>query len=78
MHTRDNVNDEISKEDIDLLIKNMHRLVLPPGDRIIHVIPQEFIVDQEQGIVDPIGMSGITLEANFHIITGQMTAIKKY
>ncbi len=76
MHTRDNVNDEISKEDIDLLINNMHKLVLPPGDRIIHVIPQEFIVDQEQGIVDPIGMSGITLEANFHIITGQMTAIK--
>jgi len=52
----------------------MYRLVLPPGDKIIHVIPQEYAVDNEQGIMDPIGMSGIRLEANFHIITGQITA----
>jgi cell division protein FtsA len=54
----------------------MHKLVLPPGDRIIHVLPQEFIVDGEQGIKDPIGMSGARLEANFHIITGQISAAK--
>ncbi len=74
--TRDSIHDEISQEDIDDLIADMYKLVLPPGDKIIHVIPQEYIVDNEQGIVDPIGMSGIRLEANFHIITGQITAIK--
>jgi cell division protein FtsA len=52
----------------------MHKLVLPPGDKILHVIPQEYTVDMEQGITDPIGMSGSRLEANFHIITGQITA----
>ncbi|KAA3626791.1 MAG: cell division protein FtsA [Bacteroidetes bacterium] len=72
--TRDNDHSEISQADIDRLIKDMHKLVLPPGDKILHVIPQEFAVDNEQGITDPIGMSGIRLEANFHIITGQITA----
>lgn len=74
--TRDSAHDEISQDDIDDLIDDMHKLVLPPGDKIIHVIPQEYIVDNEQGIVDPVGMSGIRLEANFHIITGQITASK--
>jgi len=74
--TRDSNVDEIRREDIERLILDMHRLVLPPGDKIIHVIPQEFTVDNEQGVLDPIGMSGVRLEANFHIITGQITASK--
>lgn len=74
MLTRDSVNTEIGHNDIGKLVSDMYRLVLPPGDKIIHVIPQEYAVDNEQGIVDPIGMSGIRLEANFHIITGQITA----
>ncbi len=72
--TRDDVLTEISQKDIDKLIKDMYKLVLPPGDKILHVIPQEYTVDSEQGITDPIGMSGVRLEANFHIITGQITA----
>jgi len=72
--TRDNAHDEISKEDIDKLINDMYKLVLPPGDKILHVIPQEYTVDNEQGITEPVGMSGIRLEGNFHIITGQITA----
>jgi cell division protein FtsA len=72
--TRDNAHDEINQKDIEKLIHDMYKLVLPPGDKILHVIPQEFTVDSEQGILDPIGMSGIRLEANFHIITGQITA----
>lgn len=72
--TRDNAHDEISKSDIDKLINDMYKLVLPPGDKILHVIPQEYTVDNEQGITEPIGMSGIRLEGNFHIITGQITA----
>ena len=74
MLMRDNAQEEISQRDIDRLINDMHKLVLPPGDKILHVIPQEYTVDNEQGIVDPIGMSGSRLEANFHIITGQITA----
>lgn len=74
MMMRDNTTSEISSRDIDKLIADMHKLVLPPGDKILHVIPQEYTVDNEQGIVDPIGMSGAKLEANFHIITGQITA----
>jgi len=71
---RNDANKEINEEDVDKLIKDMHKLVLPPGDKILHVIPQEFTVDDERDIVDPIGMSGGRLEANFHIITGQITA----
>ncbi|MEQ8702334.1 MAG: cell division protein FtsA [Phaeodactylibacter sp.] len=72
--TRDSDHTEISRRDIDRLISDMFKLVLPPGDKILHVIPQEYTVDNEQGITDPIGMSGIRLEANFHIITGQISA----
>jgi cell division protein FtsA len=71
---RDSTIGEISQIDIDKLISDMYKLVLPPGDKILHVLPQEYSVDNEQGITDPIGMSGVRLEANFHIITGQITA----
>jgi len=73
---RNTLDDEITQDDIDRLIENMQKLVMPPGEEIIHVIPQEFIVDKETGIKDPIGMAGIELGANFHIITGQITAEK--
>jgi cell division protein FtsA len=73
--TRESDHTEIGQRDIDRLVNDMYKLVLPPGDKIIHVFPQEFTVDSEQGIVDPIGMCGVRLEANFHIITGQITAV---
>jgi cell division protein FtsA len=73
--TRESDHTEIAQRDIDKLVNDMFKLVLPPGDKIIHVIPQEFTVDNEQGISDPIGMCGVRLEANFHIITGQITAV---
>jgi len=73
---RKDSNSEIDENDINRLINDMHKLVLPPGDKILHVIPQEFTVDNEHNISDPIGMSGIRLEANFHIITGQVSASK--
>lgn len=73
---RNSVEDEISQGDIDMLIEDMYKLVMLPGEEIIHVLPQEYIVDNEQGIKDPIGMAGVRLEANFHIITGQVAAIK--
>jgi len=76
MLVRDNNHTEISQRDVDKLINDMYKLVLPPGDKILHVIPQEYTIDQEQGILEPIGMSGVKLEANFHIITGQITAVQ--
>lgn len=76
MRTRNTLDDEISQKDIDAIVEDMYRLAIPAGEEIIHVIPQEFIVDSEQGIKNPIGMSGIRLEANCHIITGQVTAAK--
>ncbi len=76
IHTRDSLDDEISKEDVRKLIRDMHKLTMLPGEEIIHVLPQEYIVDNETGIKDPVGVSGIRLEANFHIITGQITAAK--
>jgi cell division protein FtsA len=76
MITRQSLEDEVNQKDIDNLIDNMHRLVMSPGEEIIHVIPQEYIIDSESGIKNPIGHSGIRLEGNFHIITGQVSAVK--
>tara|TARA_Y100001954_G_scaffold239642_1_gene317459 strand:- start:2091 stop:3386 length:1296 start_codon:yes stop_codon:yes gene_type:complete len=73
---RHSYDDEIGQVDVDGLIDDMYKLVTLPGEEIIHVLPQEYIVDNEQGIKDPIGMAGVRLEANFHIITGQVTAAK--
>lgn len=73
---RNSIEEEINQGDIDMLIEDMYKLVMLPGEEIIHVLPQEYIVDNEQGIKDPIGMAGVRLEANFHIITGQVAAIK--
>jgi cell division protein FtsA len=61
MRTRRNVEEEISKADIDALIEDMHKLVMLPGEEIIHALPQEYTVDSETGIKDPIGMCGTRL-----------------
>ncbi len=74
--TRSNGEIEISLKDIDALIDDMYKMVTPPGEQIIHVLPQEYIVDNETNIVDPVGMMGVRMEADFHIITGQINAAK--
>jgi cell division protein FtsA len=73
--TRDSREDEITIEDINRLTNDMYRIVIPPGSQIIHVMPQDYSVDFEEGIKDPVGMSGIRLEADFHVITAQTNAI---
>ncbi len=73
--TRNSKEDEISIEDVNRLTEDMYRIVIPPGSEIIHVMPQDYIVDYEEGIKDPVGMSGVKLEADFHIITAQTSAI---
>lgn len=72
--TREDSQLEISKNDVKHLIKDMHRLAMNPGERIVHVLPQEFFVDSLPAVNDPIGMCGNRLEANFHIITGRVAA----
>ena len=67
---------EISQLDIDNLHQSMFNLNMNPGEEIIDVIPQEYIIDGEEGVKQPIGMLGNTLEANFHIIIGQTAAAK--
>ncbi len=73
--TRSSKDDEVSIEDVNRLTEDMYRIVIPPGSEIIHVMPQDYIVDYEEGIKDPVGMSGVKLEADFHIITAQTSAI---
>ncbi|MEM6361206.1 MAG: cell division protein FtsA [Bacteroidota bacterium] len=73
--TRDSNDDEITVEDINRLNNDMYRIVIPPGSEIIHVMPQDYTVDYEDGIKDPVGMSGVKLEADFHVITAQTNAI---
>jgi cell division protein FtsA len=75
MYTRKNAQGEISQKDIDALIDDMYSLVMTPGEEIVTVLPQEYIVDTEQGIKDPRGMAGVRLEANFHIITGHVSNV---
>ncbi|MBC6368249.1 cell division protein FtsA [Algoriphagus sp. AK58] len=72
---RQPTEDEITVEDVQRLTADMHNIVVPPGNSIIHVMPQDYTVDYEGGIKDPVGMSGTRLEADFHIITAQTTAI---
>ena len=73
---RDNIDIEITKADIDKLKSNMFKLITIPGEEIIHVIPQEYTVDGEDGIEDPVGMAGVKIEANFHVITAQVGAVR--
>lgn len=73
---RKNTEFEICKEDIEMLIKDQQQTFIPAGDKIIDIIPQEYNVDSTNNIVDPVGMSGIKIGANFHIITADRNAIK--
>ena len=74
--TRTNSELVINEEDIDRLIHQVHKLVMLPGEEIIHVLPQEFKVDGQAEIKEPVGMYGGRLEANFHVVVGQVSSIR--
>ena len=74
--TRTNSELVIDEDDIDRLINQVHKLVMLPGEEIIHVLPQEFKVDGQAEIKEPIGMYGGRLEANFHVVVGQVSSIR--
>ncbi len=72
---RDSFESEITTEDVQKLINDMYKIPIEVGEEILHVLPQDFIVDNEPG-VRPIGMMGRRLEANFHIVIGQTASAK--
>ncbi|GGZ54005.1 cell division protein FtsA [Mesonia mobilis] len=74
--TRENSDEVISERDIDMLCNQVHKLVMLPGEEIIHVLPQEYKVDGQAEITEPIGMYGGRLEANFHVVVGQISSIR--
>ena len=74
--TRPNAEEVINEEDIERLINQVHKLVMLPGEEIIHVLPQDFKVDGQAEIKEPIGMYGERLEANFHVVLGQVSSIR--
>jgi len=74
--TRENPDEVINNDDIDKLIDQVYKLVMLPGEEIIHVLPQDFKVDGQSDIKEPIGMYGSRLEANFHIVVGQVSSIR--
>ena len=67
---------EITRQDIEHLMRDMWQVPVDVGEEIIHVLPQNFIVDNETGVQNPIGMSGRRLEANFHIVIGKMASAR--
>ena len=74
--TRPNPEEVIDAEDIHSLCNQVHKLVMLPGEEIIHVLPQEYKVDGQAEIKEPIGMYGGRLEANFHVVVGQVSSIR--
>ena len=74
--TRTNADEVIDAADIERLKNQVFKLVMLPGEEIIHVLPQEYKVDGQAEIKEPIGMYGGRLEANFHVVVGQVSSIR--
>jgi len=68
-------NKEVTHQDIERVIEAAKAIIIPADRTVLHVIPREFKIDQQDGITDPIGMAGVRLEANVHIVTASQSAI---
>jgi cell division protein FtsA len=73
---RDSFDEEITRNDTDRLLAEMYKISIQPGEEIIHVLPQNYVVDNETGVKNPIGMFGKRLEGNYHIVIGQTTSAR--
>lgn len=69
-------NKEVSKLDIDRAIAAARAIAIPPDREVIHVLPQAFVVDDQDGIREPLGMSGVRLEVEVHVVTGAITSVQ--
>jgi cell division protein FtsA len=67
-------NNEVDHDDVERVIDAAKAVAIPADQKILHILPQEFIIDNQDGIKEPIGMSGVRLEAKVHLITGAMSA----
>ena len=65
---------EVTQYDIDRVIDSARAMAIPADQKILHILPQEFVIDLQDGIKEPIGMSGIRLEAKVHMVTGSVSA----
>ena len=74
--TRSNTEEVINTDDIDTLCNQVHKLVMLPGEEIIHVLPQEYKIDGQSEITEPVGMYGGRVEASFHVVVGQIPSIR--
>jgi cell division protein FtsA len=71
-----NASREISHVDVQRIIDDAMNVKLPADRQILHILPQEYIIDGQDGVTDPIGMSGVRMESNVHVITGLLSAIQ--
>ena len=67
-------DDEVSSSDVDRVIDAARAVAIPADQKILHILPQEFIIDDQEGIKEPVGMSGVRLEAKVHMVTGAVSA----
>lgn len=74
--SRKNSDLEIAQEELDKLEQDMENLALAPGQEILHVLPQEYRIDDEEGVKDPVGRMGVRIECNYHIVTGHAQAAR--
>ena len=65
----------ITQEDIDSLLEDQYNIAMPPGDSIIDIVPQDYIIDGDTGITDPVGRIGKTIECNYNLISGDETNV---
>jgi len=67
-------NQEVTHADVERVIDAAKAVAIPADQKILHILPQEFIIDSQEGIREPIGMSGVRLEAKVHMVTGAVSA----
>jgi len=67
-------DEEVTAGDVDRVIDAARAVAIPADQRILHVLPQEFIIDNQEGIMEPVGISGVRLEAKVHLVTGAVSA----
>ncbi len=67
-------NKEVTQDDVDRVIDAARAVAIPADQKIIHILPQEFVIDNQEGIREPVGMSGVRLEAKVHIVFGALSA----
>ena len=67
---------EVARSDVDRVVEAARAVQIPSDQKILHVLPQEFIIDKQDGIHNPVGMSGVRLEANVHLVTSSSSAVQ--